>query len=160
MAQVTGGTTFNFVAQRKHEAAQKILSRAADIWATSGRDAISHDSVIAVLLHIYLSKWEENFDLRGELREEARTLEKWLPLVGTAKQEAEAFLPPIASATITEVLSLLNAEISFAAEQWCLGNSEQPPTAQALNAVEHILFTHKLIHRPASPKLPKTVRET
>jgi hypothetical protein len=155
MAQVTGGTRFDFVARRKHDAARKVLSRAADIWAARGREALSIDSAIAVILRIVLSQWSEF----GGLRQEVRTLENWLSLVGTARQEADTLAPTVAPTTVTDVLSLLSTEISFAADQWSLGNPEQPPTAHALNAVEHILFTHKLIPRPASPKLPTTVCE-
>jgi len=154
MAQVCGGTSFDFVALRKHEAAQNFLSRAADIWAASGREALSLDSVIAVILRIFLSEWSEY----GGLRQEARTLEQWLPLVGTAREEADALVSPVAPGKVDDVLAQLLVEISFAADLWSLGNPEQPPTAHSLNAVEHILFTHKLTSRPASPKLPTTVR--
>jgi hypothetical protein len=154
MAQVCGGTTFDFVARRKHEAAQKVLSRAADIWAANEREALSVDSVIAIILRIFLSRWSEY----GGLRQEGRTLEQWLALVSTAQKEADTLVSSVAPAkNVADVLSLLSAEISFAAEQWSLGNPEQPPTAHALNAVEHILFKHKLVHRPPSPKLPTTV---
>ena len=154
MAQVCGGTTFDFVARRKHEAAQNVLSRAADTWAASGREALSVDSVMAVILRIFLSSWSEY----GGLREEARTLEQWLPLVGTAQEEADALVSSVGPAKkVADVVSLLLAEISFAADQWSIGNPEQPSTAHALNAIVHILFTHKLVHRPANPKLPTTV---
>ncbi|MDB6065447.1 MAG: hypothetical protein JWR26_1655 [Pedosphaera sp.] len=155
MAQVTGGTTFDFVARRKHDAARKVLSRAADIWAARGREALSIDSAIAVILRIVLSQWSEF----GGLRQEVRTLENWLSLVGTARQEADGLLTTVAPNTVTEVLSLLQTEITFAADQWSLGNPEQPPTAHALNAVEHILFKHKLLTRPPSPKMPTSVRD-
>src|SRR5438128_2068754 len=92
MAQVCGGTTFDFVARRKHDAAQRVLSRAADIWSKGGRDALSLDSVVAVLLHIFLSKWSEY----GGLRDEARTLEMWLPLVAGAQEEADALTSLVA----------------------------------------------------------------
>ncbi len=153
MAQCTGGTMFDLAARYKHDAAQKVLARAADLWAASGREALSPDSLIAVILHIFLATWSQY----GGLREEGRTLEQWLPMVGTAQQEAGAVVPQVAPATVADALNRLSTEISFAAEQWSLGNPEQPPTAQALNAVEHILFTHKLTQRPASPKLPTTV---
>ena len=49
---------------------------------------------------------------------------------------------------------------SSAAQRSVLGNPEQPPIAQALNTVERILFSHKLITRPPSPKLLTTVRDS
>jgi hypothetical protein len=124
MAQVCGGTTFDFVARRKHEVAQKVMSRAADIWAAGGRGALDVDSVIAVILRIFLARWSEY----GGLRQEVRTLERWLPLVGTAEKEADALVSQVAPAkNVADVLSQLSAEISSAAEQWSLGNPEEPP---------------------------------
>ena len=155
MAQVCGGTTFDIVARRKHDAAQRVLSRAADTLAMHGRDSLNLDSVLAVLLRIFLSRWSdlEYFSLRHE----ARTLESWLSIVGTALQEAESLIPVSAASVTTEVLTLLRAELSFAAEQWLLGDPEKPPTAHALNAIEHVLFTHRLIHRPGASQLPTTL---
>lgn len=63
MAQVTGGSSFDYVAERKHQVAKKVLSRAADIWAIGGLDVVSLDSVIAVLLHIFLAKWSQDGQL-------------------------------------------------------------------------------------------------
>jgi hypothetical protein len=157
MAQVCGGTTFDLAFRRKHDTAQKMLSRAADIWAANGRKALCADSVIAVMLRIFLSKWSEWGVYPSELRQEARTFENWLSIVDTAQQEAHG-LSKVAPSIISDALLLLLAEISCAADQWSLGNPEQPSTAEALNAIEHILFSHKLTHRPASPKLPITVR--
>ncbi len=156
MAQVCGGTTFDYVAQRKHDAAQRVLTRAADIWARDGQAALKLDSLIAVLLHIFLSRWSEY----GGIRQETLTLEKWLPRVNTAHEEIHALLPSATPAVITDVMSLLQTELSSAAQQWALGDPEQPPAAQALNTVEHILFSHRLITRPPSPKLPTTVRDS
>jgi hypothetical protein len=157
MAQVCGGTAFDLTFSRKHEVAQKLLSRAADIWAASGREALAPDSVIAVMLRIFLSEWSEVGEILGELHQEGRSLEKWLSIVGSPEQEAGR--SGVAPDFISQALSLLLAEISYAADRWSIGNPEEPPTAQALNAIEHILFTYKLTNRPASPKLPTTIRD-
>lgn len=151
MAQVCGGTTFDFIARRKHDAARRILSRAADLWATHGREALCLDALIAVLLRIFLSRWSEYRDLPDE----TRPLEAWLPLVRVAAQEAESFA--VEQPTVIDALPLIDAELSVAAEQWLLGDPEQPPTAHALNVVEHVLFLHRLTHRPAVPRLPTTL---
>jgi hypothetical protein len=157
MAQHTGGTAFDLAFNRKHEAALKILSRAADIWASSGREVLKPDSVVAVMLRIFLSEWSEYGVYVGELEREARTLENWVSIVGTAQQEADG-LSKVSPNIISDALSLLLTEISDAADQWSIGNPEQPSTAQALNTIEHILFAHKFTTRPANPKLPTTVR--
>lgn len=151
MAQVCGGTTFDIVARRKHDAALRVLSRAADLWATHGRESLTVDALIAVLIRIYLRRWSEN----GGLRVEARPLDSWLPLVGTASQEVASFAST--QPAVVDALPLIHTELSFAAEQWLLGDPEQPPTAHALNAIEHVLFTHRLSHRPPAPKLPITL---
>lgn len=153
MAQVCGGTTFDFIARRKHDAAQRILSRAADLWATHGRDALSLDGLIAVLLRIFLLRWSEYRDTPDE----TRALEAWLAVVRASTQEAESFIPD--HPTISDALPLIRAELSFAAEQWLLGDPEQPPTAHALNAIEQVLFTHRLSHRPPAAGLPTTLSD-
>jgi hypothetical protein len=154
MAQVCGGSSFDFVASKKHNTAQRVLSRAADVWATRGLEALKLDSVLAVLLHVFLAqKWSQG----GGFGEDLRPLESWLSLVSTSQQEAESAFPCHVRSDIPAVLTLLHAELSFAAQQWILGHPEQPPTADALNAIEHILFTYKLTHRPPSPKLPASL---
>lgn len=168
MAQVTGTSTFDVVARHKRESAQRVLARAADLWAGHGRDSLSVDSVVAVMLRIYLSLWHQH----GNLHEKSHSLETWLPLVGSPEQEANSLIftvvnksylqnPPAKPAadaqTICQVLDLLRGELAAAAEQWLRGYPEQPPTAHAINVVEHILFTHKLSRRPADPKLPTTL---
>ena len=158
MAQVCGGTTFDLVFERKHAAAQRILSRAADSWAAKGRHALDPDAVLAVLLRIFLQKESEWGQDRGEIRREVRSLEKWLSIIVTAQQEATGPLSKVAPSVVSDALSMLLAEMSCAADQWSLGNPEQPPSAQALNSIEHILFTHKITRRPANSGLPTTVR--
>ena len=49
MAQVCGGTSFDILAQRKHDTAHRILSRAADLWATHGVDAVNRALLISTL---------------------------------------------------------------------------------------------------------------
>ena len=151
MAQVCGGTTFDFVARRKHDAALRVLSRASDLWAMHGRDALSVDGLCAVLLRVFLARWSQY----GSLREEGRSLDAWLGLVGTAAQEAALFSTEYPG--VVDALPLVLAELHFAAEQWLLGDPEQPSTAHALNAIEHILFAHRLSYRPPAPRLPTTL---
>ena len=151
MAQVCGGTTFDFIARRKHDAALRMIARAADLWSAQGAGAVSVDSLTAVLLRIFLARWS----VYGGVSDETRALEAWLVVVGTAEQEAESF--SAAHPRILEVVPLLRAELSSAADQWVLGDPEQPPTAHALNAIESILFSHRLSPRPPAPQLPTTL---
>jgi hypothetical protein len=137
MAQVCGGSNFDFDAQRKHDAALKVLRRAADLWAMQGGDAVCTDTFIAILIRIYTSR------LYGF--PEGQSLEYWLSDVEKVQED--------------EVFRLLRAELSLAIEGWTLGNPEEPPTADALNAFECIFFQHGIYRRPPSPEFPKTLHE-
>jgi len=148
MAQVCGDSSFDYLWDRQHDVALGLLRKAADLWSRRG-DAVSSDALIAVLLRIYLSQWP---GFGGVIRE-TRDLESWFQLVSTAHQEMRTLRP---SADLS-VLSRLDAELSFAAKQWALGDPESPSTAHTLNAIEHILFSTKLTRRPPSPKMPTTL---
>ena len=111
--------------------------------------------MIAILLRVFLSRWQW---WKSVPREESRPLEAWLSLVATSREEAKSLIPPIKTACIDEVLASMDSELSFAVEEWLLGNPERPPTAHALNAVLYILFTHKIIPRPPVPEFPTTLR--
>jgi hypothetical protein len=149
MAQVCGDSSFDYLWDRQHDVALRVLRKAADLWTSGGIDAVSSDRLIAVLFRIYLSEWPEF----GGLVPEARSLESWLQLVTTARQELLSLRPNSDLA----VLSRLDAELSFATEQWVIGDPESPPTAHAINAIEHILFSSKLTRRPPSPKMPTSL---
>jgi hypothetical protein len=144
MAQVCGDSSFDYLWRRQHDVALGLLRKAADLWTSGGPDA-----VIAVLLRVYLSEWPQF----GGLIRETRDLESWLRLVTTARQELSS-LRPGADAS---VLGRLQAEFSFAVKQWTLGDPESPPTAHAINAVEHICFSSRLTRRPPSPKMPASL---
>jgi hypothetical protein len=148
MAQVCGDSSFDYLWDRQHDVALGLLRKAADLWSRGG-DAVSSDALTAVLLRIYLSAWPEF----GGIIRETRDLESWLQLVTPARQELASLHPGAGSS----VLSRLDAELSFAIKQWVLGDPETPPTAHAINAVEHVLFSSKLTRRPANPKMPMSL---
>lgn len=150
MAQVCGGTSFDYQWERVHEVALGVLKKAADSWASDGTDAVSVDAVIAVLLRVYLSEWP----MYGGIRREARDLQSWLDLVGTANEEIVNLGKKASSEIRARVLRVLAVVLSSAVRQWSLGNPESPSTARALNVIEHVLFTHKLTRRPPRSKLP------
>ncbi len=157
MAQCTGGTSFDLAFERKHDVVLRLLTRAADLWATQGREALPPDSLVAVMLRIFLSEWSGYGGRRGEMEQEMRTLDAWIALVGTPSEEADPLTAP-PSEQISSAISQLVIQVSSGADQWSMGNPEQPPTPHVLNAVEHILFSHKLTHPPPNPKLPCSVR--
>jgi hypothetical protein len=149
MAQVCGDSSFDFLWNRQNDVALGVLRKAADSWTSGGIDAVSSDALIAVLLRIYLSHWPEF----GGMAPETRDLESWLQRVTTAREEILSLRP---GANVS-VLSRLDAELTFAAKQWALGNPECPPTSYAINAIEHVLFSSKLTRRPPSPKIPTSL---
>ena len=136
MAQVCGGSSFDLAAERKHDVAQRIISRAADIWA-GGKDSLQIDSIVAALLRIYLSRWTEfggilrkrgyslsNHIAAHSVQDEARPLELWLSMVGTPQEEAEHLVASSKQKIIPGLLASLHAELSRGAEQWKLGDPE------------------------------------
>lgn len=149
MAQVCGDSSFDFLWDRQHDVALGVLRKAADLWTTSGIDAVSSDGVIAALLRIYLSEWPDF----GGIIQETRDLQSWLRLVTTPHDEMLTLRPSASAA----VLGRLDAELSFAVKQWTLGDPEAPPTAHTINSIEHILFSSKLTRRPPNPKMPTSL---
>jgi len=117
------------------------------LWTSGVVDAVSLDTLVAVLLRIYLSEWLK-FGI-GETRD----LEWWLQLVTTPRRQLSSLRPD----ADVSVLSRLDAELSFAINQWALGDPESPPTAHTINAIEHILFSSRLTRRPPSPKMPTSL---
>jgi hypothetical protein len=155
MAQVCGDSSFDYLWDRQHDVALGVLRKAADSWAIGGPSALNSDAVIAVMFRIYLSEWPE---YRG-IRSETRDLHVWLQVVPPALDEITARRPSADPLALATVLRAIEAECSCAITQWTLGDPESPPTAHALNAIEHILFTHKLTRRPGSPKMPTSLIE-
>jgi hypothetical protein len=153
MAQICGDSSFDFLWERVHNMALALLQKAADSWATLRPDAPAVDAFIAVLYRVYLSDWPEY----GGIRAETRDLSTWLVLVGSAVGELERLRPTANYKILTKVQSSIEAEMSEAKSRWTSGDPEFPPTTHVLNAIEHILFTHKLTRRPSNPKLPKSV---
>jgi hypothetical protein len=153
MAQVCGDSSYDYQWDRMHDVALGLIRKAADLWAAGGRNALSGDAIIAVLFRIYLSEWPKH----GGIRSETRDLHVWLELALPAHHEIATRCPSADPMVLTKVLRAIEAELSCAISQWILGGPEHPPTAHALNAVEHILFTHRLTRRPGSPKIPASL---
>jgi hypothetical protein len=149
MAQCTGDSSYDYLWDRQHDVALRVLRRGADLWASGGAETISSDRVIAVLLRIYLSEWPEF----GGVVPETRSLESWIERVTTAQQELLSLRP----GSDLSALSHLDAELSFAIKQWALGDSESPQTTHVINVVEHILFSSRLTRRPPGPKMPTSL---
>ena len=149
MAQVCGDSSYDYFWDRQHDLALKLLCKAADLWASGGADRLSSDSLIAVLLNVYLFEPPEI----GLRIWERRDLASWREFVTTARQELSNLRPN----SDASVLDRLDAELSFAITQWMLGDPESPPAMHATNAIEHILFLSKLTRRPPNPKMPTSL---
>lgn len=153
MAQVCGDSSFDYAWERMHNVALGLLRKVSDSWAILQPDAPTEDAVIAVLYRVYLSEWSEF----GGVRKETRDLGTWLSLVRTSCEEIETLRPNANPKILSDAQDSIEAEVSEARSMWALGNPESPPTAHVLNAIEHILFTHRLTRRPCDPKMPNTV---
>lgn len=152
MAQVCGGSSYDYDWDRVHETALRTVRRAADIWAADGSTALAIDSLVAILLQIYLSEPSASRNLAFE----TRGFDAWMESVKTPSDEILDLRPNISAEIHRRAVSSLKSELSFAVEQWQMGNPELPTSAEALNVLEFVLFANRLTHRPQHFKSPTT----
>jgi hypothetical protein len=147
MAQWKSGP-FDVVWRDKVEATLRHVRSAADAWALNGRDALSTEAVLAVLLRVLAAKWSV-FDRDSDRVEKVRPLRSWLPMVESPDLEClrltqgrnAAF--PI-DAALAETRELLGS----AADSWAAGDPESPATFTVLSGLLAVLFRRRLVPRP------------
>jgi hypothetical protein len=159
MAQVCGGTSFDIVGERRHEAALKAINGAADLWAARGIDTLSVELVLAVVLRIYLVPWS---DTDGAWRinrifRESRRLEDWMRGVKAPEEEILQGDLKVTAEQAQPALDRLRTELRFAAEQWSLGDPEKPPAREVVNVIEYILWQRRIRVQPPTAKHPDTL---
>ena len=149
MAQVTGGTIYDFTWDRKHDAALRILTRAADRCAGSGTAAVALDKILAVILNIF----------GDDLFDQHRNPERWSRRVAQdLSTELYRLKPDLNPSDVADVAQQLQAEANSAAKRWALGDPENPATADLLNVLEHILFRHRIIVNAPKHQTPTSLQ--
>jgi hypothetical protein len=153
MAQVCGDSSFDYLWDRMHNVALGLTRKVADSWASVAPNSPTVDAMIAVLYRVYLSEWSEYSGIRWETRD----LEAWLNSVNSSRNEIIILRSNTNPEILSDVQISIEKELCEARTKWALGDPESPPTVIVINAIEHILFTHRLTRRPCDPKLPNTV---
>ena len=150
MAQVTGGTIHDLNWNHKRDAVLRFVSHTADQCVSQGATVAELDRLLATILYIFgddlidvhcnPDKWFRDFpkDLSTELRR---------------------LKPSLDESQFIEIAEQLRAEVTVAADQWKLGNPENPRTSDVLNVLEHVLFRHRVIHNHPKNATPTSLRK-
>jgi len=149
MAQVVGGSMYDFEWDRKHDAALLVLSREADQCVGAGLDAHRSDRAVAATLRIFGDRFLN--------RNYSRSPEEWCRVVEDVPAELLRLKPQLDLGEITEITQQLRSETAVAADKWALGDPENPPTADVLNVLEHVLFRHRVIKNPPKYRTPTSL---
>jgi hypothetical protein len=149
MAQVVGGTTYDFEWDRTHDAALEFLARTADRCAGVGTAKVAIDQVVAIILHIFGERYL-NY---------TRSPQYWARVAQDLPEELCRLKPELKPSEVEDVARQLQAEAKSAAEGWALGDPENPPTSDLLNVLEHILFHHRITRNPPKHPTPTSLRE-
>ena len=161
MAQVCGGTNFDIVAERRHEAATKAFTGATGLCAKLGIASASIDSIRAVTLRIYLTPWNSWDGDSGINRtfRESRHLEDWMTFVKTPEEEMLNRKLEVNAEQAQTALDHLRMELRIATGQWALGDPEKPAVRDVVNAIEHILWQSRIRVQPPTAKHPQTLQD-
>lgn len=140
MAQVCGGTTYDFEWDRVKDAALNALRRAADGWAYRGPEAYWLENVAALIIH-HLAAYRRQ-DVYGSFRQQ---LDNMVAL----EHELQGFRRKLALDDLICVRDRVRKTLENAVAQWAEGDPESPATERVLNDIIGVLFEYRLI-----PRLP------
>ncbi len=154
MAQVVGGTDFDFVWDDKTNRCLILLREAADLWATRGRNALDPERVLAAFLQVLARpglrvsgppswRWPLRFFPDG-------ALEFAFPM-----DSCKTLAPKESIDDLGESVELLKWSLAGAADLWALGDPENPTAKQILDSLLKIMWDRHLAVRPPSRQYPK-----
>ena len=146
MAQVIGGSDFDFVWDDKTKTALRLLSEAADLWARGGRDALEHGTALAVFLTVLAWPqrglwWQPQWPLRffdAPPRNE-------LP---APADSCRALAPTCSCEDVDKAIRNLECSWREAADMWSLGDPETPQARAVLQSMLEILWEKGIAPRP------------
>jgi hypothetical protein len=153
MAQVCGGTSYDFNWDRKLGTALKRLRQAADRWAADGRGGLEPSRVASVILAIFSAGWS-GFDFEDDRKDQIRSLARWLSVVQAPEIECRPLLPKADYPTVQCAVHSVVGVLEQAAISWSEGDPEDPPTEHVLNWMVGELHDLRARVRPPDPKLP------
>jgi hypothetical protein len=152
VAQVVGGSDFDFAWDDKTNRCLILLREAADLWASEGRNALDHEKVLAAFLQV-LAK-----PVRWRSRWPARFFTDTTLEFATPQQSCQSCkeLAPKKSAKDFELsIEGLQRLLREAAELWALGDPENPTTKQVLDSMLNVMWSGQLAPRPPSRAYPE-----
>lgn len=150
MAQVVGGSDFDFDWDVKTNRCLILFREAADLWASNGRNALAPEKVLAAFLYVLSqparpSRWPARFFTDT-------TLEFAAPQQSC--QSCKKLAPKRSMDDIATSNELLNRSLGEAADLWALGDPENPATKQVLDSMLKLMWQRHLARRPPSRAYP------
>jgi hypothetical protein len=145
VAQVTGGSDFDFVWDDKRNAALRVLREAADLWATRGRQIVQVDRVVAAFMQVLA--WPQR-GLWWSPRWPLRFLNEAATMPPSPIQSCLTLAPARKPEECAAVVKALEEAISEAADLWALGDPEKPVTLRYLEVLLGILWNRRVAPRP------------
>ena len=153
MAQVTGGSDFDFPWNDKAIACLTVLREAADAWARNGIAAIAPTRVVAMLLRVVGRRVRDQAAPWSRPSWPVRFIPEWLDTT-TDSEEIPITLRSGKSAPVdSRTLAALDRLLEHSAQLWSLGNPEEPAPRDVLDGVHQILWRGRFAPRPPS-RLP------
>lgn len=131
-----------------------LLRQAADIYANAGPRALTPDTVVARLL-LVLIRYRSSYawdPLRVRFFDETKP-----PPPPAEDSFARLATTPLKHQHAAEVIGALTSIVSSAAQEWTLGDPEQPDTREILRKMFDVLWTWRLIPQPPSHVYPRGV---
>jgi hypothetical protein len=151
VAQVTGGSDFDFFWEQKAAAAWRLLREASDVWASQGRGSL--DVAIALGRFMMILARPGGWPPLLQLYWPPRFLLEPPPLAAadSVLMLSPRCNPQQASAAIQSLLVILGK----AADEWSIGHPEEPKTRDVLNEMLATLWQYKIAPHPPSKAYPR-----
>jgi hypothetical protein len=146
MAQVVGGTDYDFMWDRKINIVHDRIKDAADLWSKDGKNGFDVGTLISIILRIFSEPWS-SLTSAPQLKRETRRLDEWTQIITNPYEELCKLKTNQSGDIVNDTLKSLLAETKLAANEWAIGNPEEPPTYHMLNVIIHVLFKTKFIGR-------------
>ena len=151
MAQVTGGSDFDFFWEQKAAGAWRLLREASDAWASGGEQATDVGIVIDRFMKVLARPggWPSWVQLYWPNR---FLLDVPPP---SAIDSCVALSPRCGVENASAAVQALRSIVSYASQEWILGHPEEPRTRDVLNEMLAVLWNHKIAPHPPSAAYPR-----
>lgn len=156
MAQVTGGSDFDFVWEERVNVSLALLREAADAIAARGSSALQPVLVVESLLAVLFNPLPAN-SIWGRPQWPVRFFDDKSQLPRSASESLDQLEAPRPRPDSDEVVAALTSVVVSATTSWGLGDPESPNTRIVLQELLDILWRRRLIPRPPGKAYPRGV---